>query len=139
MSQDDLASVVESIKTSGLIHPIVLGKWEEDGDTVEGIVDGRNRLAACKIAGVEPRLTKLNGENVKSFIAAENLERRNMTASQKAMALAMTFPEPEERAKAGLEGRRVVKAARPRRPRFIGRSGASELEKARPRKGSDAP
>jgi ParB-like chromosome segregation protein Spo0J len=96
MSKDDLASLVESIKTSGLIHPIVLGKWEEDGDTVEGIVDGRNRLAACKIAGVEPRFTKLNGEDVKSFIAAENLERRNMNASQKAMAPAMIFPEPEE-------------------------------------------
>ena len=26
MSKDDLASLVESIKTSGLIHPIVLGK-----------------------------------------------------------------------------------------------------------------
>jgi hypothetical protein len=37
MPPDDLASLVESIKTGGLIHPIVLGKWERDGQMIEGI------------------------------------------------------------------------------------------------------
>ncbi|MFJ7590836.1 ParB N-terminal domain-containing protein [Streptomyces sp. NPDC097617] len=47
LDQDELHDLAESIKTEGLHHPIVL-----DPDGV--LVDGRNRLAACKIAGVEP-------------------------------------------------------------------------------------
>jgi ParB-like chromosome segregation protein Spo0J len=95
VSQDDLASLAESIKTVGLINPIVLGKWKEGDETVEGIVAGRNRLADCKLAGIEPQFTKLNGQDIKAFVVAENLERRDMTASQKAMALAMMYKEPE--------------------------------------------
>lgn len=51
---DDLfASIVDSIKTIGLLHPIVL---THDRKT---IVDGRIRYRACEAAGVEPRFTVL--------------------------------------------------------------------------------
>ncbi|MET7900349.1 ParB/Srx family N-terminal domain-containing protein [Streptomyces sp. NPDC005355] len=51
---DDLfASIVDSIKAIGLLHPIVL---THDRKT---IVDGRIRYRACEAAGVEPKFTVL--------------------------------------------------------------------------------
>lgn len=46
-SAEELDELAASIATVGLIHPVVL--------TPQGLVlDGRNRLAACEKAGVEP-------------------------------------------------------------------------------------
>jgi ParB-like chromosome segregation protein Spo0J len=96
MPDDSLEMLAESIKQTGLIHPIVLGKWEDsDGKTVEGIIDGRNRIKACELVGVEPKYTKLDGQDARAFIAASNLHRRDLTTGQKAMALAMLYPNPE--------------------------------------------
>jgi ParB-like chromosome segregation protein Spo0J len=48
MSPADLDGLVEDIKQNGLAHPIVR--------TSEGVVlDGRNRLKACEIAGIDPQ------------------------------------------------------------------------------------
>jgi hypothetical protein len=43
------------------------------------IVDGRNRLAACKIADVKPTFEKLNGQDPLAYIVSANLARRNLT------------------------------------------------------------
>jgi ParB-like chromosome segregation protein Spo0J len=48
MSDDKLDALADDIKVNGLLHPIIRDK---DGR----LVDGRNRLAACKRAGIEPR------------------------------------------------------------------------------------
>src|SRR4051794_8695766 len=88
MTDDELASMAEDILANGLIHPIVL-----DAEGV--LVDGRNRLRACAIAGVEPTFRQLDGEDTEAFIVSANLARRDLTKGQKAMALAMIYPEPE--------------------------------------------
>src|SRR5262249_41873970 len=54
----------------------------------ELLIDGRNRLRACEIAGVEPQFTYLNGEDQTAFIFSANLRRRDLTASQKAIVIA---------------------------------------------------
>jgi hypothetical protein len=98
MPDDELCALAESIKNDGQIHPIVLGEWkDQEGEKVEGLVDGRNRLRACEIAGVEPQFSKLNGQDPVAFIAAVNLSRRNLSGGQKAMAMAMMFPETGKR------------------------------------------
>jgi len=58
------------------------------------LIDGRNRLRACELAGVEPSFTVFEGDEdaVRAFIAEVNLERRDLKKGQKAMALAMLFP-----------------------------------------------
>ena len=62
------------------------------------LVDGRNRLAACKLAKVDPVFDRLPaGRDPLSYIATVNLIRRNLTKGQKAMATAMIYPEPDER------------------------------------------
>lgn len=86
MGDDELAELADDIKENGLLHPIVV-----DADGV--LIDGRNRLRACEIAGVEPTFTQLNGHDASAFIVSANLNRRNMKAGQRAMALAMIYPE----------------------------------------------
>lgn len=88
MSEDELADLAADIKANGLVHPIMLdaaGKL---------LVDGRNRLRACEIAGIEPEFDHLNGQDPAAFIVSANLARRNLTKGQQAMALAMIYPEP---------------------------------------------
>ncbi len=89
MSGDELAELAADIKANGLIHPIMLSA---DGAL---IVDGRNRRAACKLAGVEPTFERLNGQDPAAYIVSANLTRRNLTKGQAAMAMAMIYPEPK--------------------------------------------
>jgi ParB-like chromosome segregation protein Spo0J len=92
MSDEELQDLAADIKESGLIHPIVT---DADGEV---LIDGRNRLAACKIAGVEPTFEKLNGQDAVAYIVSTNLARRTLTKGQQAMSLAMIYPEPEKTA-----------------------------------------
>jgi len=77
----DLQALAEDIKANGLLHPIVL---DQDGV----LLDGRNRLAACRLAGVEPRYATVQVDNPIRFIIAENVNRRHMTKG--ALAMVMT-------------------------------------------------
>jgi hypothetical protein len=86
MTDDELADLAADIKENGQIHPIIV---DEDGT----LVDGRNRLRACEIAGVEPTFAPLNGHDVAAFIVSTNIARRNLSKGQQAMALALLYPE----------------------------------------------
>lgn len=85
MPDDELAALAESIATDGLSHPLVL-------DDQGRLVDGRNRLEACRIAGVSPKYLTPRGldteEAVRSYIGRVNAQRRNVSTGQKAMAVA---------------------------------------------------
>jgi hypothetical protein len=57
------------------------------------LIDGRNRLAACKLANVEPIFETLpDGEDAVAYIDLMD-ERRNVSKGQRAMAKAMRYPE----------------------------------------------
>jgi len=82
LAEADLRKMADSITALGLIHPIVL-------DAEGRVIDGRNRLAACLIAGVEPVTKTYDGDAI-AYILASN-ERRDMTLPQKAAATALTL------------------------------------------------
>lgn len=90
MPDDELAELADDIRENGLQSPIVI-----DANGV--LIDGRNRLAACELAEVEPTYQHLNGHDPIAFIASANISRRNLTKGQRAMALAMMYPETEKR------------------------------------------
>ncbi|QES21285.1 ParB/RepB/Spo0J family partition protein [Streptomyces venezuelae] len=82
LSQDELLDLAESIKAEGQHRPIVL-----DADGV--LLDGRNRLAACEIAGVEPHFTTYTGSDPTALILSSNVFRRHISKGQEAMITAM--------------------------------------------------
>jgi ParB-like chromosome segregation protein Spo0J len=81
MSEEELAELAHDIKTNGLLNPVIVDK--------NGVlIDGRNRLRACELAGVEPRLLTLNGTDPVAFILAQNITRRHLNKGQQAIIVA---------------------------------------------------
>lgn len=81
---DELQELADSIAANGLQQPIVM-----QGDV---LIDGRNRLAACRLAGVEPSMVQLEGD-ADAFILGANINRRHMGKGQRAMVVAMIYPQ----------------------------------------------
>jgi site-specific DNA-methyltransferase (adenine-specific) len=91
LSSSELNEMADSIRREGLLNPCV-----RQGDV---LLDGRNRLAACKLAGVEPRFVEYSGNSPVAFIIAANLARRHLDKGQK-IALALEIePHFAEEAK----------------------------------------
>jgi hypothetical protein len=69
------------------------------------LIDGRNRLKACEMAGVEPRFRQFPWEGdaegkeaaIRRYIVRENLRRRHMNAGQCAIMEALASPDPGNR------------------------------------------
>ena len=103
MDGEALADLAASIKINGLRRPITL-------DPQGALIDGRNRLKACEMAGVEPTFETYDGD-VASFIADVNLARRNLSKGQAAMVFALLFPEAGEQGR-GKTARREKPSSR---------------------------
>lgn len=85
-SEEELDELASSIAAVGLIHPIVLTPQGE-------VLDGRNRLAACKQAGVEPAFETREGDDddYKEFVIGANTtgRRESMTVQIAAASTAL--------------------------------------------------
>jgi N6-adenosine-specific RNA methylase IME4 len=81
LSDKEIGELAESIKTGGLRLPIVLAN---DGT----VLDGRNRLLACQLAGVKPSFVTYRGDDPVGEVVRLNLHRRHLNESQRAMAAA---------------------------------------------------
>lgn len=80
LPERELHELADDIVTFGQRVPIVL---------LDGMVlDGRNRLAACRFADVEPCFADYDGEDPLNFVLSHNLHRRHLTESQRAMIAA---------------------------------------------------
>lgn len=82
MTAEELDDLAADIREHGLAHPIVL---DQDGT----LIDGRNRLTACRRAGVEPTYSQLDDRvDPAAYILSLNVHRRMLTRGQRAMAVA---------------------------------------------------
>lgn len=81
LADDELKDMAADIAERGLLQPIVL---DEQGR----ILDGRNRYAACELAGVEPEFTTYDGEDPDGYALSVNIARRHLTKGQIAMVAA---------------------------------------------------
>ena len=87
LAEDELASLALDIAANGLLEEITLA-----GDPPR-IVDGKNRLRACERAGVNPSYRLLRKDiDPRDYVWARNGERRDLTKSQRAMAIAELLP-----------------------------------------------
>lgn len=80
LSAPELSELAKSIQRDGLLHPCVRQKGT--------LLDGRNRLEACKLAGIEPSFIEYTGDSPVTFIIGANLARRHLDKAQK-VALAL--------------------------------------------------
>jgi ParB-like chromosome segregation protein Spo0J len=80
MQADAFKNLVNSIRDKGQEEPIFTYKGK--------ILDGRNRLAACKVAGVKPWVVEYDGDDPLDYVFRKNLYRRNLNKSQLGMAAA---------------------------------------------------
>ena len=83
LSEEALAELAADIKENGQQSPITV--------TADGVLlDGRNRLKACEIAGVEPRVTVHEGDDEGAFVRSSN-ERRHQSTGSRAMSTALSL------------------------------------------------
>lgn len=76
LAKDRLQELADDISAHGLKEPITLC----DGM----ILDGRNRFAACEIAGVEPKYREFSGGDPFAWVWSLNGQRRDLTQDQRA-------------------------------------------------------
>ncbi len=91
LGETQLQALADDIREHGQEHPIVTHE--------DAILDGRNRYAACRLAGVPPQFVKYAGSDPIAFIISANLRRRQLSASQRAMIGARLVPEYRAEAK----------------------------------------
>ena len=82
----DLQELADDIREHGLLEPIEL----LDG----AVLDGRSRLAACELAGVEPDFTEANIDDLGPtvYVVSKNLKRRHLTVGQRAVIARKMLP-----------------------------------------------
>ena len=126
LPESELAALAADISVNGLIDPIV---------TTGGLVlDGRNRLLACKRAGVEPRFVEWTGTgSPTSYVVSVNAVRRHLTEQQKAAAAVkasvLFAEEAKERQRTSAPGVYGGKPLGPESAQAVGRAReqASEM------------
>lgn len=114
LGESERLELRQSIAEEGLTHPIVL-------DGQGRVLDGRNRLLACSLAGVEPRFTAYMGDDPIGYVVRANLRRRHLTEGQRAILAADLLPlyqrEAELRRTRALEAANAERAAAAERAR----------------------
>jgi ParB-like chromosome segregation protein Spo0J len=80
LEEKQLKELAADIKANGLQQPVVIHN--------EVVLDGRNRLAACKLVGVKPLFVNYEGDDPVAFIISSNLHRRHLTDNQRVMVAA---------------------------------------------------
>jgi hypothetical protein len=84
METDKLQELADDIRKNGQLVPV----WIYDGM----ILDGRNRYAACKMAGIEPKTQTYAGDEPTAFAVSMNDKRRHMTAGVRAAVAVELLP-----------------------------------------------
>jgi len=91
LGREELQELADDIAENGLRNPVVMLNGK--------LLDGRNRWEACKIAKVEPHFTEFDGDDPIGWVISQNLVRRHLTASQRAVVAFDVLPMLEKEAK----------------------------------------
>jgi N6-adenosine-specific RNA methylase IME4/ParB-like chromosome segregation protein Spo0J len=76
----ELDALAEDIRAHGQRNPVIVIGTK--------VLDGRNRLLACARLGIEARFKQYVGDDPVAFVLSENLHRRHLNESQRAMVAA---------------------------------------------------
>lgn len=100
MSDQELEGLTQDIRENGQREPVTF--WNGK------LVDGRNRVNACKAIGIEADACELDPDtDPVKWVVSHNLHRRHLNASQKSQVALklkkLLEPEAKERQKSGLK------------------------------------
>lgn len=143
IDDDALDALAEDIKKNGQREPIIVAYLDEAMIDEPVVIDGRNRHAACKLAGIEPEFKfvmslndrELSPQVIADWIISHNLHRRHLTTSQKAMVgqgyLAYLKEEAKKRqSEGGRRGAEVTNSGERLPPKSVEPGSRSESESA---------
>ena len=91
LDNDDMKSLKESIKTSGLLAPVII-REKEDGRYE--MLSGHRRMFACKSLGIDKIkciIKNLSDDEATIFMVDSNLQREKLLPSEKAFAYKMKY------------------------------------------------
>ena len=90
MDETDFENLKRDIKENGFdkTRPIILFE--------DKILDGRNRFKACKEVDTEPNFITYEGKSPLGYVISNNLDRRHLTPSQRAVVAVEVLPLLEE-------------------------------------------
>ncbi|WXA87993.1 ParB N-terminal domain-containing protein [Pendulispora rubella] len=97
----ELHELASDIRANGLRQPVVLIK--EGGQLA--LLDGRNRMLACELAGIAPTYLIWQGLDPIAYVVSANLKRRQLTPNQRASLATQIAELYEEAAKRRSEPR----------------------------------
>ncbi len=80
MGDQDYEALRDDIKAQGLEHPIMLYRGE--------VLDGRNRLRACRELAIPPRYVDYGGADPFGYVVSANLRRRSLNKTAASIAAA---------------------------------------------------
>jgi len=86
ITDEDFADMVEDIRQHGLLTPIT---QLPDGR----VIDGKNRVRACRQAGVKIRARTYTGTNPIAFVISVNDRRRHSTKTRRREVIAALLQE----------------------------------------------
>lgn len=79
MTDDELRELAEDIRINGLFEPIVLYQ--------KAVLDGRSRMAACRLADVAPHFTEVAVDSPTKYVVSKNLHRRHLTVQARSLKI----------------------------------------------------
>lgn len=120
LDEAKLNELADDIRKNGQLVPV----WLYEGR----ILDGRNRWAACKIAGVDPKTKEYTGDEPTAFAVSLNDRRRHMGKSALAAVAAELEPHFAKDAK-----RRQAEQAKRNQPQAQKVEKLPPIEKAKAR------
>ena len=93
MDEIDFSNLKKDVQENGFDRerPVILYEGK--------ILDGRNRNKVCEELNIQPNFITYSGESPLSYVISNNLDRRHLTKSQRAVIAVEVLPLLEEEAK----------------------------------------
>lgn len=91
MGDAEYRELADDIAAHGLREPITLYEGK--------VLDGRHRARACEEVGARLHSREYDGDDPAAFVISENVHRRHLTTSQRAVIALAFLPYHEQRAK----------------------------------------
>lgn len=94
LPSSELDELAHDIAEIGLQEPVWL--WRDPDDGIDYLLDGRNRVAACAIAGAEVKTRYYTGSDPVAKAVSANVRRRHLNEGQKGILALRLIPLYEQ-------------------------------------------